>query len=261
MKKSELAEKIKRRLGYPLVKIELEAEQIDDAIDDARQKFMRWAVGQATQETYCLMMLSAGQYEYEMPSSCKEVIGYSTRTTGGINTLFTVDNYLFNMGMYDIFTLNESGYTLVSYHIARDFLDTMKKYSVDQWNFKYHPYTNILEINPTPASGNSLSWTDANGTAYGPYDSPGFMLIRYFAVEGDDEDIYTKSWVRDYATALCKVMLGRVRSKFESFASIGNTGISLDGSNLISEGKEEIEALSESVKDSEVYEGYGIEIG
>lgn len=264
MKKSELAEKIKRRLGYPMVKVELSGEQIDDAIDDARSKFMKWAVGNATQETYCLLMLSAGQYEYDMPSGCKEVVGYSTRTTGGINTLFTVDNYLYNMGMYDMITLRSgetSGYDIVSYHIARDFLDTIKRYSVDQWNYKYHSHTNVLEINPTPASGNSLTWTDANGKCYGPYDSPGFVLVRFFEAEGGDEDIYSKSWVRDYATALCKVMLGRIRSKFENFVSVGNTGISLDGTDLISEGKEDMERLNESLKNQEVYEGYGIEFG
>lgn len=264
MKKSELAEKIKRRLGYPMIKVELSAEQIDDAIDDARYKFMKWAVGNATQETYCLLMLSAGQYEYDMPLGCKEVVGYTSHHTGGINTLFTVDNYLYNMGMYDMITLRgggSSGYDLVSYHIARDFLDTVKRYSVDEWNYKYHPHTNILEINPTPASGNSLSWTDANGQSYGPYDSPGFILIRYYEAEGDAEDIYGVNWVRNYATALCKVMLGRIRSKFENFTSIGNTGLALDGGDLISEGKEEIERLTESLKDEEVYEGYGIEFG
>lgn len=264
MKKSELAEKIKRRLGYPMVKVELAGEQIDDAIDDARYQFVKWAVGNATQETYCLMMLSAGQYEYDMPPGTTEVIGYSTKTTGGINTLFTVDNYLYNMGMYDMITLRggtDTGYTLVSYHIARDFLDTVRKYSVDQYNFQYHPYTNILEIDPMPPSGNALSWTDNNGEFHGTYDSPGFILVRFFQVEGVKEDLYGVGWVREYATALCKVMLGRIRSKFDNFTAIGNQSISMDGSDLITEGKEELERLRESLREEQPYEGYGIEIG
>ena len=260
MKKSDVIEKIKRRLGYPMVKVELTSEQFEDAIDDARNKFIKWAVGNATQEQYCLVMLSGGQDEYDMPSTCTEVVGYSTRTTGGINTLFTMENYMYNRGMYDALYMRGS-YDLVSYHIARDFLDTIRRYSVDQYNFLYHPYTNVLEINPIPPSGNCLTWTDTYGVIHGPYDSPGFLLVRFFAVEGSDSDLYGKVWIQDYATALCKITLGRVRSKFENFAAIGNVGIQLDGGDLITEGKEDVERLSESVKEEEAYLGYGIEIG
>jgi hypothetical protein len=52
-----------------------------------------------------------------------------------------------------------------------------------------------------------------------------------------------------------------VRRKFENFASIGNTGIAMDGGDLIAEGKEEKERLLETLKDEEAYEGWGIEIG
>jgi len=65
--KKELAEKIKRRLGYPMIKVELHPRQIDDAIDYARDKFIKWAVGQATQETWFTVLLSAGQNFYDLP--------------------------------------------------------------------------------------------------------------------------------------------------------------------------------------------------
>ena len=76
-----------------------------------------------------------------------------------------------------------------------------------------------------------------------------------------DNNFYDSDWILDYALAECKIMLGRVRSKFAQFASIGNTGISLDGDTLISEGKEEKDALKETLMLEENFEGFPIMIG
>lgn len=266
MTKSTLIEKVRRRLGYPLIKVELEDIQIADHIDYSRQKFIKWAVGQAVHECFFTMMLSAGQYMYDLPSGVTEVIGYSTETTGGINTLFTIQNYLYNQGMYESL-IHTGGFSMLSYHITMDFLESLKKYVVDAYNFKYHKYSNQLEIQPPPPSGGSLTVV-SNGVST-TYDSPGWILIRAYMVEGStvssswsdtsfSQDLYESGWIQDYVTALCKVSLGRIRSKFANFASIGNTGISLDGSDLISEGKEEIEKLEESLRLEETYDGMDI---
>jgi len=258
MKKSDLIERIKKRLGYPMIKVELDASQIEDHIDYARARWIKWAVGNATQEYYFAVMLSGGQTLYDCPSNTVEVIGYETRTAGSINTLFTMENYLYNQGMYDQLLMRgaSTGYTLVSYHIARDFLDTVKRYVVDAYNFAYHPYTNQLEIQPPPPSGGTIY---SGSTVY--YNTPGYILCRGYKIEGTDDDIYTQMWIVDYSTALCKITLGRVRSKFANFTSIGNTGLSLDGDALISEGTSEMEKLDEQLRTEETFEGGWIVIG
>jgi len=259
MKKSDLVEKVKRRLGSPMIKVELDDSQINDNIDYAREKFIKWAVGNATQEHFFTLMLSAGVTEYDMPEGVVDVLGYESRSAGSIHTLFTMENYLYNMGMYDQLLMRGaggSGYTLVSYHIARDFLETVKRYVVDAYNFKYHKYTNILEIQPTPPSGGSLS---VNGIIY---DSPGFILIRSYMIEGENTDLYGNIWILDYVTALSKISLGRVRSKFANFTAVGsNTGLALDGSDLLNEGQAELEKLEVTLRDEETYEGWGIFVG
>jgi len=266
--KSDLAEKIKRRLGYPVVKVELDTSQIYDAINYSRNKFVRWAVGNATQETYFTIMLSAGQVIYDMPVGVVEIISYEdSGSTTGINTLFTIDNFFYNQGLYDsLLDSSGTGYTLVSYHIAKDFIETLDRYQVSNYNWKYHRYTNQLEINPAPSTGNNLI---INGVTY---DSPGYILLRSYMIEGStvsdswvsgdsDEYIYNSSWILDYATAMCKITLGLIRRKFANFNSIGNNGISMDGDMLVSEGKEELQQLEEDLKLEEIYEGYPIICG
>lgn len=273
MTKSDLADKIKRRLGFPMIKVELDPIQIYDAIDTARNKFIKWAVGQATQETFFTIMLSAGQNFYDMPIGVTEVVNYEDRegTYGDINTLFTIDNFLYNQGAFDML-LNTTGdnYSIITYHIARDFLETVQRYTPSKYNYKYHRYTNQLEIHPAPPSGSSINVINDAGETV-TVDSPGFILIRSFMIEGSsydnwedgdaDNNFYESDWIFDYALAESKIMLGRVRSKFAQFASIGNTGISLDGDTLISEGKEEKTELKETLMLEENFEGFPILIG
>lgn len=278
--KSDLSEKIKRRLGYPIVKVELDPMQIYDAIDYARDKYIKWAVGNATTETYFTVMLSAGQNFYDLPIGVTEIVSYYDQGSEyGINTLFTIENFLYSRGVYDPLIWTNGGYSLVSYHIARDFLKTVDKYTPSKYNYKYHRYTNQLEVQPYPPSGNSLSVTDSNGNNI-TVDSPGFILVRSFMVEGShyggmetnvkdsswkrgdsNENFYTSDWMFDYALAECKIMLGRIRSKFAGFGSIGNIGIDMDGDTLLQEGQAEKERLDENLRLEEQHEGYGISIG
>jgi hypothetical protein len=56
-----------------------------------------------------------------------------------------------------------------------------------------------------------------------------------------------KQWIRRYALALAKEMLGRVRSKFATIPIPGES-VTLDGDKLLSEGKEEQKTLKEELK-------------
>lgn len=274
--KSDLADLIKRRLGAPVIKVELTTQQIFDCIDYAKQKWVKWGIGNSQVETYFTLMLNAGQNFYDLPIGVLDIIEYNDQgSEWGINTLFTVDNFLYSRGVYDpLIWTGGYGYNLVSYHIARDFLKTVDKYTPSIYNYKYHKYTNQLEVQPAPPSGNAL---EVGGVTY---DSPGFVLIRSYMMEGShyagmesdpskstwkrgdsDTNFYTSDWLFDYALAECKIVLGRIRSKFAQFASIGNIGISLDGDQLIQEGTTEKERLDETLRLEEGYEGYGILIG
>ena len=283
LSKAELSEKIKRRLGAPVVKVELEDIQIYDAIDYAKDKWIKWGTGNATVETYFTTMLLAGQNFYDLPVGVTEIVDYKDqgRAGYGINTLFTVENFMYTQGVYNGLLWNQRGYgsNLISYHVALDWLKTFRRYTPTIYNYKYHRYTNQLEVQPAPPSGNSIIVDNVT------YDSPGFVLVRSYMMEGShyagmesdnsqstwkrtglrsgssDTNYYTSDWIFDYAMAECKIMLGRIRSKFAQFASIGNIGIALDGDNLLQEGIQEKEKLDETLRLEESYEGYGISMG
>ena len=58
-----------------------------------------------------------------------------------------------------------------------------------------------------------------------------------------------KQWIRRYSLALCKEMLGYIRSKFSSIPIPGNE-ITLNGADLISQAQTELTALRDELKDT-----------
>jgi hypothetical protein len=107
-----------------------------------------------------------------------------------------------------------------------------------------------------------------NGTAW---DFAGYLLVRCMAYDGSfvtgwtyedfEDQSLSEGWVKKYSLAKLKTTVGQIRRKFSGYGSLGNTGITLDGPELISEGKEEMEKLIEELDTNYAYEGYGIFMG
>jgi hypothetical protein len=60
------------------------------------------------------------------------------------------------------------------------------------------------------------------------------------------QDTYAGQWLKDYALAVCKLMLGEAREKFGTIAS-PQGGTSLNGSALKAEAKAEMDILEQDL--------------
>ena len=265
MTRAELRERLKRDLGYPYNKVEVSVDHLNDAIDDALEKWEEWAVGNAIKEYYFTMPLSAGQSEYVLPEYVTDVLGFKSDTwSTGINTLFTIENFLYTQGYIDPQNFMGGG-GLIGYQLAMDYIETLERYMPEQYTFKYARKKRILQLSPSPVSKGSRT---INGIEW---DFAGFLLVRCMAYDGSfvsdwsytdfEDQSLSEGWVKKYALAKLKTTLGQIRRKFSAYNSVGNTGISLDGAELLSEGKEEMERLIEELDTNYAYEGYGIFIG
>lgn len=185
--KNELITTVRRRLGEPMVKVEVCDDQIRDNIEYARKKYIKWAIGNATQEVYFTLRLEAGKRFYDLPAGVVSVVSYDDQQSsyGGINTLFTVENYMYNKGALSYF---DQPFNMVDYHLTLDFLDTLNRYVHTKYNYKYHQKSNQIEVNPVPEPGNRSivqrvdSFTGKTRDVV--IDSPGWVLIRSYMIEG-----------------------------------------------------------------------------
>lgn len=253
--KEEFRDSIKREFGYPQIRVELDDKTIDLKIDQAISKFVKHATGQSKQEVFFTFPISGGVNTYQMPVAVDEIINYNDYFVSPtqINTLFTLGNYMYNTGVFDPIFYGGGGlFNLVSYQIALDFIETMSRYFKNTCHWKYDYYNNSIILNPAPSFDSTL---------YTP-----FAMIQAYIIEGTDLNaterdysyFYSKEWVFRYSVALCKKILGEIREKFQSFNSIGNTGISLNGGQLKNEGDREIELLERKLIEEEQWNLPGI---
>ena len=175
MIRTEFRDLIRRKFGWPIVNVEVDDQHIDDAIRLALQRYERFAIDNATQETWMTVMLSGGQQFYSMPPGTTEIESVEdSGRAGGINTLFTIDNFLYNQGAFNFFAMS-SGYSMVTYHITLGFLETLRRYSPSKYRYKYHKGSNLLEVNPSPDKNQTLFLTDGTSAI-----SPGWALLKTF---------------------------------------------------------------------------------
>lgn len=81
------------------------------------------------------------------------------------------------------------------------------------------------------------SFTDGiNSIANAPYNNFDYTLLNDLS----------QAWIRKYTLAICKEILGRIRSKFANIP-IPNGNIDLDGKDLINEGKDEQQKLKDEL--------------
>jgi hypothetical protein len=62
------------------------------------------------------------------------------------------------------------------------------------------------------------------------------------------QDPYAKIWLRDWATAVCKQIMGEARSLFAGGLGGPQGGVSLNGDQMKSDAKEEMDRLEDEIK-------------
>ncbi|MFW6029246.1 MAG: hypothetical protein ACOCRO_03230 [Halanaerobiales bacterium] len=79
--------------------------------------------------------LSAGIDEYELPSGVTEIVKVKELdvSSQGINTLFSVQNYMYNQGILS-FLDNVGNYSMIDYHMALDFIELLDRYTPSYYN-------------------------------------------------------------------------------------------------------------------------------
>ena len=233
---------ILRKLGAPLVQAELTDDQLDDCINDAVEEFTKWVV---QEEEFIGVPLTGyvADVGFEMPQNVAGVFAFNDDgaiRSDGINTLFTVENAMWNAtgGAWPM--QSPGGWT--TYHIAMSSLELTKRMTGGGYQFEYNPRTKLLTLDPDPAKiGNdaSASW----------------RVVGCYTLRPDDQQ-FGESWVKRMGLAHAKVTMGNIRSKYEGVQILGGGTIN---TSIKDEGITEEQALLEEIKLD--YHAIGLYIG
>jgi len=153
-----------------------------------------------------------------------DLYSFDESNNTSVHNLFTIEQTLAQQ-TYFSYAMGNYGFDLISWYILKQWLETRSKMLSIQRTYKFDERTQHVVLFPEPKSGERF---------YGVFGA---------YVEKPIRDMIKEPWVFQYALALCKITIGRVRSKFGGTQLFG--GGTLDTS-LLQEGlaeKKELEQM------------------
>jgi hypothetical protein len=209
------------RLGFPVVRVELTDFQIQTAIDEALSKLDYHAPDWCTQ--FCTFATVANRSLYELPS-------------------VVVNNFRNAVYRKNLLSISQSNGTLE--------FDFFIKYFQDNFLFKdfsvgdYYVTISHLEM-MRKILGNDGTFNIVNNKFINIAPPPTFseeVLVEFKAIDSKTLHPYFVNWIQKFSLAICKVILGQIRGKYQTLPSPGG-GAQLNGESLIQQGNQEQEAL------------------
>lgn len=223
---------IRAMLGDGMIDIELDPLHYNTAIDRAFAKY-RQKSANSVEESFAFLTLEQDVNEYTLSQEVMEVRDVFRRSigsrTGGGDTgsLFEPFNLAYS-NTYLLSSSNMGG--LATYYAFASYQKQVGKMFGSYIQFTWNPATKKLTIMQRPRGEETvLLWLYNH--------KPDFVILN---------DPYAGIWVKDYAVAQCKVMIGEAREKFANIAS-PQGGTQLNGSAMKSEGAAAIEKLETEI--------------
>lgn len=214
-----------RKLGKPVIEINVADEQVDDRINDAIQYWMDYHFDGA-EKTYYKYQLQDADFVNKYITMPDNIIGavnvFNPGTLTGIDNMF---NIRYQIALNDLYTL--TSISLVPYFMTMQNLQFIEYLLIGQFPIRYNRHINRLYLD--------MDW-QRFGTGQ-------FLLVEAYQVV--DPDVWTKAWsdrwLRLYATALIKKQWGENLKKFTGMTMPG--GVQFNGQQIWNEANEEIEKL------------------
>lgn len=235
IERNKVFEYVRTMLGDGMVEVELDPKHYEIALNRAIARF-RQRSSNSVEESYMFLELIKDQNEYRLPDEVVEVQSIFRRAIGSRSGLGAGGTLFepFNLAYTNTYLLSGSMMGgLATYELFAGYQKLVGRMFGSYIEFKWKPTSHVLTILQRPfAEGEQVLLRTHN-------HRPDFVLLT---------DIYAQQWLYDYTLATCKMMLGEARSKFGSIAGPGSS-ITLNGNDLKSAGKEEIEKLEKEIGD------------
>lgn len=218
-----------RRLGKPVIEINISDEQADDRIDDALKFWTDYHL-EGSEKVYYKYALQPVDFTNKWIPLPANIIGavsiFDIGTDFGTNNMF---NIRYQIALNDLYTL--TSVSMIPYYMAFQQLQFIEQLLVGKQPIRYNRYRDKLYID--------ADWTR--------FEVGNFLIVEAYQVVDPDE--LTQAWgdrfLQMYATALIKRQWGENLKKFGNMTMPG--GITFNGQQIYNEAIEEIEKIEHDV--------------
>jgi len=224
--RDEFREFCLRRLGAPLLEINVADEQVEDCIEMAFSYYYDYHYD-ATEKVYLARQVTQEDIDNKYLSIEDSVIGITNILPIGnsysTNNLF---NLRYQIALNDLFAFNTGPFA--PYYMALQNVALAEELFVGKQGIRFQRHSNKLYVD--------IAWGEK--IVLGEY-----MLIEaYQKIDPDTyTDMYNDRWLQRYCTALIKKQWGENLKKFEGISMPG--GVSFNGQKIWDEATDEIQAI------------------
>ena len=210
-----------RRLGKPVIEINVDPDQVDDRVDEALRYFYDYHFDGAEKIYYKYQVTDQTKADRYIPMP-ENVLGVVNLFPIGqalnTNNLF---NIRYQIALNDLYTL--TSVSMVPYYMALQHVQFLESMLVGQQPIRYNRYMNRLYVD--------MDWNIINSGDY-------IIAEAYQTVDPETwTRAYSDPWLQKYATCLIKQQWGNNLKKFDGMQMPG--GLTFNGQKIYDEATQE----------------------
>ena len=224
--KDQFKEYCLRKLGKPVIEINVDDDQVDDRIDEAIRYYWDYHFD-GSDKIYYKYAVTVEDIANKYITLPENIIGVVSIFPVGDPRIRSDDlfNIRYQIALNDLYTL--TNVSLVPYYMAMQHLALMAELLVGQQPIRYNRMKNRLYID--------MDWTTMR---------PGvFLLVEAYEVVDPAvwNDAWNDRWLQNYATALIKKQWGSNLTKFTGMSLPG--GVQFNGEKILDDAVAEVNKM------------------
>jgi hypothetical protein len=224
--REEFIEYCLRKLGKPVLEINVDNDQVEDRVDEALAYYHDYHFDGA-QKIYLAHQITEQDQTNKYITIPENIIGviniFDVGDSYSTNNLF---NLRYQISLNDLYAFSSTRYA--PYYMAFQNIALAEELFVGKQSLRYNRHVNKLYID--------MAWSEK--TTVGEY----IIVEAYEAVDPDTySDVWKDRWLQNYATQLIKRQWGDNLKKFEGMTMPG--GVTFNGQKIWDEANEEITKL------------------
>ena len=233
--RATLIDYCKRRLGDPVIEINVDEDQLEDRVDEALQYYQEYH-SEATVRTYLKHLVTADDVSNEYISLSSNILFVSKLfpVSSSFNSSFNFFDIKYQMMLNDIADLQNFAGDLAYYEQMQQYLSLLD-----------------IKLNGHPQV--QFSRKQNRLYIFGDFEDDDIKAGEYIVAEvyqivdpDTHTSVYNDMWVKEYTTALIKQQWGANLIKFEGLQLPG--GVVLNGRQIFDDATTDIDKLRETIR-------------
>jgi hypothetical protein len=222
-----------RRLGAPVIEINVDDLQVEDCIEVALQTYYDYHFD-GSQKVFLARQITEEDRQNKYLIIPEEIIGiiniFDIGTSFGTNNLF---NLRYQIALNDLYSFTTGPFA--PYYMALQNVALAQELFIGKQALRYNRHINKIYID--------MNWTEKVNVGE-------YIVIEAYAIVDPNEypDVWNDRWLQRYTIAQIKRQWGNNTKKFEGIQMPG--GVTFNGQQIYNEAQEEIEKMDEELINS-----------